>query len=395
LAFSRCEKKKKKKMSTSTTNALEIERIASIAVKNVTSKSGLTQPAHFVCKNAAFEVALVVAKTFSERSALDLTRATLELSLVYDSRAPPFKLVDFVAGKKVLSYQAVGVTARAASLHVRIGVLSSQVEGALFRVQIDAIVDGGVRHTVYSPPITVVSKPYLALRAEGQRGKPKPQNKRRIAAAPLEDYDDEDDDEDTDDTSHVVAPPQRTTTNANAVINDGLLTSLDLVRQEQMKHRELLEKLLQQTTTTVAAAVAPSNDDDSWTPQARVKRSRHVAPPLSSTPIDEDDADTTSTSTLSPAQFNQFGSFLNPIKQVENRADSLTAALIAVIGTERQDEAVAVLRRVLPSTIVEALGRAAATPAPVCELFLNGCPHERELNELRKRELFGSSALFL
>lgn len=375
-------------MSTSTTTtALEIERIASIAVKNVTSKSGLTQPAHFVCKNAAFEVAVVVAKTFAERSALDLTRATLELSLVYDSRAPPFKLVDFVAGKKVLSYQAVGVTARAASLHVRIGVLSSQVEGALFRVQIDAIVDGAVRHTVYSPPITVVSKPYLALRAEGQRGKPKPQNKRRIA--PTENYDD-DDDEDTDDDVDTDVDASRGAANNTA----GLLTSLDLVRQEQMKHRELLEKLLQQTATpsTKSSNDNNTNDDDSWTPQARVKRSRHTAP--TATPIDEDDGDTTSASTLSPAQFNQFGSFLNPIKQIENRAESLTSALIAVLGTERQDEAVAVLRRVLPSTIVESLGRAIATPAPVCELFLNGCPHERELNELRKRELFGSSALF-
>jgi hypothetical protein len=386
-------------MSTSpTTTALEIERIASIAVKNVTSKSGLTQPAHFVCKNAAFEVAIVVAKTFAERSALDLTRATLELSLVYDSRAPPFKLVDFVAGKKVLSYQAVGVTARAASLHVRIGVLSSQVEGALFRVQIDAIVDGAVRHTVYSPPITVVSKPYLALRAEGQRGKPKPQNKRRIAPSEAYDDDEEDDDEDTDDNSHVDVAPSHHRQRANvAAANDGLLTSLDLVRQEQMKHRELLEKLLQQqtalaTSTTTTTTQKSNEDEDSWTPQARVKRSRHVAP--TSTPIDEDDT-TSTTSTLSPAHFNQFGSFLNPIKQVESRADSLTAALIAVIGTERQDEAVAVLRRVLPSAIVEALGRAVATPAPVCELFLNGCPHERELNELRKRELFGSSALFL
>jgi hypothetical protein len=172
------------------------------------------------------------------------------------------------------------------------------------------------------------------------------------------------------------------------VVADGrLLTSLDLVRQEQMKQRELLEQLLHQRTN--AAAV----DDDSWTPQARVKRAR---PSAAATPVDEDDSSSVSTSTLSPAQFNQFGTFFNPIKQVESRAESLAASLSAVVNTERQDEAIAVLRRVLPSSIIDALSATSANnnAAAVCDLFLNGCPHERELNELRKRELFESSALY-
>lgn len=439
---------------------LHIDRIGSIAVKNVTSKSGLTQPVHFVCKNAAVDVVVLSA------GGVDLTRATLELSLVYDARAPPYKLVDFVAGKKVLSYTAAGVLPHRATLQVRVGVLSSQVEGALFRVQIDAVLDGAVRHSVVSAPLTVVSKPYLALRAEGQRGKPKPENKRRydqVSKSLLVGDDDA--------SGDAADEPSRTRT----VVGGGeVLSSLDQMRQEQLKQRRLLEQLLRNQQTQLsnaalqpgrgggageqtndtdddndAAVSADSDDEDDAEPVSqRVKRSRRAAvlnrrsAAQHSTTDDDDDGDdndnnideddeftvSSSISSSQPPQQEQaqqpqqppqldtavgvlavpqppplllpfstssFQTSLSLDKQLEEAGDKLTCVLSNYLMLHSEDEAAAVLRRVLPASLITALAPA-SRPAAVCDMFLNGCTHERELAELRKRDmLFGSAGAML
>ncbi len=427
---------------------LHIDRIGSIAVKNVTSKSGLTQPVHFVCKNAAVDLVVLSA------GGVDLTRATLELSLVYDARAPPYKLVDFVAGKKVLSYTAAGVLPHRATLQVRVGVLSSQVEGALFRVQIDAVLDGGARHSVVSAPLTVVSKPYLALRAEGQRGKPKPENKRRYdqvsKALVIGDDDASAADDDADE-------PSRTRT----VVGGGeVLSSLDQMRQEQLKQRRLLEQLLRNQQTQLAnAALQPAaaaaaattsrgaggNDtdddavsadfaDDAEPVSQRVKRSRRAAvlnrrsaTQHSATDDDDDDdndeedddefAVSSSISSSAPQQLDaaaevqavaqppplllppfstsSFQTSLSLDKQLEEAGDKLTCVLSNYLMLHTEEEAATVLRRVLPASLIAALAPA-SRPAAVCDMFLNGCTHERELAELRKRDmLFGSAGAML
>jgi hypothetical protein len=477
----------------SSSSSLCVERVGSVSVKNVTSKSGLTQPVHFVTKNAAFDLVIRAERSPNERDAVDLSAATLELSLVYDARAPPYKLVDFVAGKKVLTYSAAGITKARATLHVRLAVLSSQVEGALFRVQVDALLLDGTRHSVVSPPITVVSKPYLALRAEGQRGKPKPENKRiyEQVSKTVVVANDDDDAAATDATAEPSASARTRT-----VIGGGeVLSSLDLLRQEQLKQRRLLEQLLrnqqtqlsnpsQQTSQAPAAqsaapakrtralvnhddddedededeltetdderAAATTHDDDGEDDAVsqRVKRRRrHMQQQHKkkndtddddddndNNHIDEDDDDeyaeddtqsAVSSSFLQPElpqqqqQLQQQqqqqdqqvlsaqapppflfstsafqASSLSLDKQLENAAENVAVVLSNYLLLHSEDDAAAIIRRMLPSGVINALAPQASASAAACGFFVNACPHELELQQLRKRDmLFGSAGL--
>jgi hypothetical protein len=469
-------------ISAFSSSSLSVERVGSVSVKNVTSKSGLTQPVHFVTKNAAFDLVIRAERSPNERDAVDLSAATLELSLVYDARAAPYKLVDFVAGKKVLTYAAAGVTKARATLHVRLAVLSSQVEGALFRVQVDAVLLDGTRHSVVSPPITVVSKPYLALRAEGQRGKPKPENKRiyeQVSKTVVVGNTDAaaNADADADAAATDAEPSARTRT----VIGGGeVLSSLDLLRQEQLKQRRLLEQLLrnqqtqlsnpsQQTSQAPAAQpAAPAkrtraldddddDEDDELTEtdddragtthdddgeddavSQRVKRRRrHVQQQQhkkkndtddddddnDNNHIDEDDDDeyaeddtqsAVSSSFLQPEQDQQDqqvlsaqapppflfstsafqASSLSLDKQLENAAENVAVVLSNYLLLHSEDDAAAIIRRMLPSGVINALAPQASASAAACGFFVNACPHELELQQLRKRDmLFGSAGL--
>ena len=162
--------------------ALGAALVAAVGVKNVTSASGVTQRAHHVCKNVTFEVRVPAAA-----AALDLTTCVVACALVYDGRAAP--LGEVALARSGLLRCVPVVTRDVATLSVKIGVLSSQVDGALLRLRVTLReLASGVVHVAYTPPLVIVSKPYLALRAEGDRSKPKPFAARVVAksqAAPL------------------------------------------------------------------------------------------------------------------------------------------------------------------------------------------------------------------
>jgi hypothetical protein len=230
--------------------ALGVPQVGSVSVKNVTTKSGFTQRAHHVCKNVTFEVRVCTAGTASSSStlppppssSLDFTQCLVTCELVYDGRTAPLKAVD-LPNATPMRYTAL-VDANSVTLSVKIGVLSSQVDGELFRLKIVATEQPQSRHynnnnnnsatrqhIAYSAPIAIVSKPYLALRAEGDRSKPKPLSHRLQQQQQ----------QSTTTKSNRSSFPT-TTTSTTTASND----LLSIVLEEQAAQRRLLEQLLKQ-----------------------------------------------------------------------------------------------------------------------------------------------------
>lgn len=372
--------------------ALAITRIESISVKNVTSKSGLTQAAHHVCKNSAFDIH-VRGPAASSADAIDFTRCVLACRLVYDAGQPPFKQVDFPAKSKPISYSAA-VERDSFVLSVKLGVLSSQVEGELFRVEIEAARaddDAAPPLRAYTPPIAVVSKPYLALRKEGERGKPTPRsaaaagsNKRRRSQQHAE--------------PSVVAVH-------SGQSSEELHASLQQLLAEQSAQRRLLEQLMQQqqqqqhqqpfvpsismTDSDDDREYADSDADEQESAYHAAKRRRR------SSPLDQlarkaprvltgktvfapaDNANNNADWCLATEREE-----LTPLKRLDGALDSLIAAFDALPDVD-VELGRARLRAVLPRRIVSAFDAAAVdNEANVCDMFVQGCPHKRELDKL-------------
>jgi hypothetical protein len=264
----------------SSTATLEIESLTSINVKNVTSKSGVTQPAHHVVKSAA--VALVVRARSAD---VDLQQHVVQCSLVYDAPSTPMPPVAFPTKKKLLSYSA-HVEPRRAALTLRLGLLSSQVEGALFRIRIDVASraePSSCTTTLYTPPIVVVSKPYLALRKEGQRGKPLEMRRTSSSSSPSpsttrQSYQ----------KKQQTAPSTALVPMSNNVVGSGgdgekaaLAAALYNLQREQVAQRQMLEQLLAQQQQQRGSKRglkrnhdAADDDDEEYIPGGDAKRAR-------------------------------------------------------------------------------------------------------------------------
>ena len=306
----------------SRSSSLAIASLGSINVKNVTSKAGVTQSAHHLVKSAACP--LVLRALTSE---LNLQEKVIACSLVYDTpRQLPMKPVDFPTKKKLMTYDA-SVEPQEAKLSLRVALLSSQVENELFRIRIDISSrnnsdvkkeeenNNNATITLYTPPIVVVSKPYLALRKEGERGKPVPAYRRRRAHR-RRPTDDDDDDESAPPQFQFVSAP-RSITNPFAVTavvdrhagispsssshsvrynnnhnnnnvsaptgssNNQLAMALCNLQREQAAQRRMLERILaqqQQQHEQLDDNDAQESSSDEYVPHPRPsKRARHTA----------------------------------------------------------------------------------------------------------------------
>ena len=408
--------------------ALNVPQVGSVSVKNVTSKSGFTQRAHHVCKNVTFEVRVSTASLSSSLS-LDLTQCVVTCELVYDGRTAPLKAVD-LPNSTPMRYTAL-VDQNCATLAVKIGVLSSQVDGELFRLKVTAAEQrNNVQHIAYSAPIAIVSKPYLALRAEGDRSKPKPSTHLR------QQQQQQSSSSSSSSLSKFTRPSSTTTTatTSSSAPND----LLAIVMSEQAAQRRLLEQLLKQQQqnnndnndddddvdeedeqSTVSEERQQTNkrrrqqkqqdnesttdeeeeDDDEFIPNStrrQSKRRRVVVGRKSLSTLqqihrqqqqqqqqqessindndNDDDESSMSTTVLSITPQKKFAeaieTFVNAFDQVSSSAadiESRNATLLAL----------------LPTRVLEAIRTTATSSDAACAMFADGqCPHRRELERL-------------
>ncbi len=106
----------------------------------------VTTPVHCVIKAKTFDIVLGSAK-------LDFRRAKISAMLVYESSG------DEVERKNALEFSAFPAKdGRTVAVELRVNVLSSQLEGALFRAHFAVEPVGGTAATVRTEPIRVVSK---------------------------------------------------------------------------------------------------------------------------------------------------------------------------------------------------------------------------------------------
>ena len=142
-------------------------------------------------------------------------------------------------------------------------MLSSQVDGALFRLRIEARSETAAHtHVVYSPPLCVVSKPYLALRAEGDRRKPTSASASfasRSASVPHEN-------KTLVATSVINCSSSNSSTNNSSTNNvggdDDDSSALKRVLAEQTAQRRLLERLMREWRAARGGKRQRSDSDD-------------------------------------------------------------------------------------------------------------------------------------
>lgn len=204
---------------------LRVSSVGSVAqraaVSPATGRSGLT---HFLCKNTMFGVS--VALDAAAGAAASLQGAALRAALILDTDAKSLAdaaPVTFPGKSELLKVPSISIARDGASaaLSVRIQVLSSQFSDMFFRVRVTARLADGTELLAHSPPIAVLSKPYLCLGkrpSSGTSGAAKAAGGKRKAS------------------SASVA--------LTADSQSSLLAQLRQLSDEQARQRALLEQLL-------------------------------------------------------------------------------------------------------------------------------------------------------
>jgi hypothetical protein len=116
-----------------------------------TSKNGVTKNMHMVVKNTPFCITVG-----SSDSSFDFSTAKMEASLLYDSEER--KAVPFLQKLPLEYFTHLNASGDQVTVEFRIKVLTSQYEGSLFLLKIEATNDKGTISTI-SESIKVVSKP--------------------------------------------------------------------------------------------------------------------------------------------------------------------------------------------------------------------------------------------
>jgi len=119
--------------------------------------NGRQQYVHVVVKNAPFNIQLRSVLNNPSISPINFQQTTIQAQLYYDCDPP--KVVDYIHHEPMQYVSVVSTTGNEISVEVKIGILSSQHQGALFIVML-RIVDSLTNETlcVLSHPIRVVSK---------------------------------------------------------------------------------------------------------------------------------------------------------------------------------------------------------------------------------------------
>jgi len=412
---------------------LGLPEVASVSEKRVTTKAGTTRLSHHVCKNVGVEVRV------ASSSALDLTHCVVTAQLMFDARSSPLKLVE-IGHSNTPMRCTVLVQPHLAILLVKIGVLSSQVDGELFRLRIEARDEAGATHVVYSAPLYVVSKPYLALRAEGDKSKPKPASHRdttaKSATRGVK-------------TRRAVAATSSSAVavsagNENNVNNSGKIDNdvLSKVMAEQAAQRRLLEQLVRNSHSSNDEATHSGNgkrrraqrhtyddddddedendddeeynnddndDDEEYVAEPKRRRltattsastvSRKSLPALRRTaaqhvahasPARDNDDDDESMSSVAPApqqpqqqqQQTETTSVLpvSPVKTLSAAIDALVVAFDGVSDIESRNATLCALLPTRVSSVLTGHSGLSSDTGGACALFgAQGCPHARQL----------------
>eukprot|EP00029_Vermamoeba_vermiformis_P012811 TRINITY_DN776_c0_g1_i1.p1 TRINITY_DN776_c0_g1~~TRINITY_DN776_c0_g1_i1.p1 ORF type:complete len:360 (+),score=92.81 TRINITY_DN776_c0_g1_i1:81-1082(+) len=175
-----------------------------------TSKNGVTKNMHMVVKNTPFCITVG-----SSDGKFDFSAAKMEASLLYDSEER--KPVPYLQKLPLEYFTHLNATGTEVTIEFRVKILTSQYEGSLFLLKIDAINSKGTV-TAISEPIKVVSKPEQIRRLKSNTPQVKaeslaPAKKRRRVS-----------DEDSVDTSST-----------------DVMEMLHAIRETQLRQMELMQ----------------------------------------------------------------------------------------------------------------------------------------------------------
>jgi hypothetical protein len=213
-----------------------IEKQESLATEKV-SKNGRTMDLHYVAKNIAFTI--YVAATF------DLNQSPISAKLIYDYDNGEQREVETLKNAPLEYLAHVDDSGYKAAVECKLGVLSSQHEGAFFRIKFFAV--DPLSNTVleeYSQPLKVISK----------RNQVKKQMEKRKSAVATK----------TEAQTHPSTPPSpapvsgavKRAAGSDVAIQD----TLQRMEEAQREHFRLLQQLLQKQTE--APQTPQVKDDD-------------------------------------------------------------------------------------------------------------------------------------
>ncbi len=134
------------------------------------SRNGEVKTVHTVIKNNPFVIELRLAGKF-DKSLINFNRYTVEASLLYDAKEE--RGVHYVSRRPVEYNCQVNKDGDQVKVEMQISVLSSQHEGALFKIKFQ-IASLGL--TVFSEPLKVVSKQLQLKKNKETRGHKRPFN---------------------------------------------------------------------------------------------------------------------------------------------------------------------------------------------------------------------------